>query len=408
MYIFFHTPKYKRIGTNEIPPITSKEIFMEVFHYKNNNKLIFAFMKILLIGDFSGLHWTLAQGLRILGHEVCVASDGNGWKNYPRDISITRKDDSFIQGLFCLMRILKNLHRFRGYDVVQIINPYFLRLRSERTLPIYRYLRKYNKKVFMGAFGTDHFYVKACMETNIFRYSDFKVGDRFRDIEANKADLYENLQGGTVKANKEIAETCNGIIACLWEYYESYVPFFPEKLTFIPLPINLSNTVSRIRTVPDKINFFIGIQSARSELKGTDIMYPILKEIQKKYPNQCRISEAIDIPYAQYQQLMDEADILLDQLYSYTPSMNSLLAMAKGVIVLGGGEEENYEIINEKELRPIINVYPSEEDIFQKLEYIVLNKEQIPKLSAQSIEYVKKHHDHIKVAQQYIDFWKTH
>jgi glycosyltransferase involved in cell wall biosynthesis len=88
--------------------------------------------------------------------------------------------------------------------------------------------------------------------------------------------------------------------------------------------------------------------------------------------------------------------------------MNSLLAMAKGIIVVGGGEEENYEIINEKELRPIINVRPSEEDIYQKLEYLVLNKEQIPELSAQSIEYVKRHHDHIKVARQYIDFWEMH
>ena len=137
-------------------------------------------------------------------------------------------------------------------------------------------------------------------------------------------------------------------------------------------------------------------------------MYPVLKEIQKKHPDQCRITEAIDVPYATYQKLMDDDDVQLDQLYSYTPSMNSLLAMAKGVIVLGGGEEENYEIINEKELRPIINVYPSEEDIFQKLEYIVLNKERIPELSAQSIEYVRKHHNYVKVAQQYVDFWEAH
>ena len=105
---------------------------------------------------------------------------------------------------------------------------------------------------------------------------------------------------------------------------------------------------------------------------------------------------------------MDDADVQLDQLYSYTPSMNSLLAMTKGVIVVGGGEEENYEIINEKELRPIINVYPSEEDIFRKLEFIVQHKEQIPILSAQSIEDVRKYDDYVKVAQQYADFWKTH
>ena len=69
---------------------------------------------------------------------------------------------------------------------------------------------------------------------------------------------------------------------------------------------------------------------------------------------------------------------------------------------MGGGEPENYEILNETELRPIINVLPDEQDIYQKLEDIVLHKERIPELSAQSIEYVAKYHDHVKVARQYL------
>ena len=44
-------------------------------------------MKILLIGEYSNVHATLAEGLRALGHEVTVISDGDGWKDYPRDIS---------------------------------------------------------------------------------------------------------------------------------------------------------------------------------------------------------------------------------------------------------------------------------------------------------------------------------
>lgn len=36
------------------------------------------------------------------------------------------------------------------------------------------------------------------------------------------------------------------------------------------------------------------------------------------------------------------------------------------------------------------------------------HKERIPELSAQSVEYVAKHHDHIKVARQYLDFWEQH
>lgn len=365
-------------------------------------------MKILLIGEFSGLHWNLAKGLRAFGHEVCLASDGSGWQGFPRDISLTRKSNSFVDGLFYLLQIGKNIHRFKGYDVVQIIHPRFLLLRAERTLPIYRYLRQHNKRVFLGAFGTDYYYVKACLETDTFRYSDFKVGRRELNIKANEADIYESLYGGSARANQEIAQTCNGIIACLWEYYVSYTPCFPEKTTFIPLPIDTSEISSRVREVPEKINFFIGIQSARNEIKGTDVMYPVLRQVQQKYPDRCFITEAVDVPYVQYQERMNTADVQIDQLYSYTPSINSLLAMGKGIVVVGGGEEENYAILSEEKLRPIINVYPSSEDVFHQLEQLVLYKERIPELSAQSIEYVKKHHDHVKVAQQYVAFWEKH
>ena len=102
---------------------------------------------------------------------------------------------------------------------------------------------------------------------------------------------------------------------------------------------------------------------------------------------------------------MNTCDVILDQLYSYTPAMNALTAMGKGLILVGGGEPENYEIIQETELRPIINVLPSEEDVYQKLEQLVLHPERINELSKESRLYVERHHDHTKVAQQYIDFW---
>lgn len=365
-------------------------------------------MKILLLGEFSGLHWNLAEGLRALGHEVCVASDGCGWMNFPRDIALDRPTNSLRDGISCLLRILRHLPRFRGFDVVQLISPYFLRLRSERTLPVYRYLKRHNGKVFLGAFGTDYYYIRACMETDTFRYSDFKTGDRYRDTPFNQITLDDWYRGGAARATRSIAETCNGIIACLWEYYVSYQPVFPEKTAFIPLPIDLRSVNSRIRPVPRQLNFFIGIQSARDVVKGTDVMYPVLQEVQNRYPRLCRITAVHDVPYARYQQLMDDADVQIDQLYSYTPSMNSLLAMAKGVTVVGGGEPENYEILNEPVLRPIINVLPDEQDIYRKLEDAVLHKERIPELSAQSIEYVSKYHDHIKVARQYLEFWEKH
>jgi hypothetical protein len=57
-------------------------------------------------------------------------------------------------------------------------------------------------------------------------------------------------------------------------------------------------------------------------------------------------------------------------------------------------------------LRPIINVLPTEENVYQALENIVLHPENLPLLQAQSVEYVRKHHEYIYVARQYLEFWE--
>ena len=100
-------------------------------------------------------------------------------------------------------------------------------------------------------------------------------------------------------------------------------------------------------------------------------------------------------------------DFLCLSFFSRTPSMNPLEAMKKGIICIGGGEPENYEIIGETELRPIINVEPTKESVVSALEQLVLHPEAIPELKRQSVEYISRHHDDLKVARQYLDFWNS-
>ena len=45
-------------------------------------------MKILFVGEFSRLHNSLKEGLLALGHEVVLVNNGDGFKNFPADISI--------------------------------------------------------------------------------------------------------------------------------------------------------------------------------------------------------------------------------------------------------------------------------------------------------------------------------
>ena len=359
------------------------------------------------MGDYSNVHWTLAEGLRVLGHEVCVVSDGDGWKNYRRDIDLRRKSLGKVDTFRYLLRTIRVVSKLKHFDVVQIINPVFLDLRANKIKPFYQDLRRHNKRLFMGAFGMDHYWVKTCMVGKTFRYSDFNIGSTLRDKEPQNQDFINDwLDGEKTAINQFIAQDCDGIISGLYEYDCCYRPIFPDKTTYIPFPIDLSS-IRPIRgyTPEQPIRFFIGIQKGRSAYKGTDIMLRALERIKKNYPQQVEIVKVESVPYDEYQQLMNTSHVMLDQLYSYTPSMNSLLAMAKGIVVVGGGEPENYEILGERELRPIINVIPEEADVYEKLEDLVQHPQRLPELSRQSIEYVHRHHDAVKVAKQYLNAW---
>ena len=149
------------------------------------------------------------------------------------------------------------------------------------------------------------------------------------------------------------------------------------------------------------MKLFVGISKSRSHYKGTDIMLRAAEAVQSRHPDRLQIVKVDGVPFEQYQQMMEGSDAIMDQLYSYTPAMNALLAMSKGIIVIGGGEPENYEILGETELRPIVNVEPTYESVCHELEQMVLHPERLPELKRQSVEYIRRHHEYMKVARQY-------
>ena len=364
-------------------------------------------MKILLLGEASNLHWTLGEGLRALGHDVVVVSGGSGFMNNPRNISLVRGDGlrGAIRYVFDVARLLPS---FRGYDIVQIHNPEFLHLRPGKNRVIYNYLRQHNRKIFLDALGTDYYYVKACQE-GLYHYSDFFVGNRMRNYAGCREEI-EAWNGNALKnQNRHVAETCNGIIACLYEYYIAYEKEYKEKLAYIPIPIQLDRyTVRPMNDTREKVRFFLGIQHHRSQLKGTDIYKDVLQEVHAHYPKECEIKEVVSVPLDEYLRLMRSSDVILDQLYSYTPATNALQAMAQGLAAVSGGEPEFYDFIGEKTLRPIINARPDAESVYRTLEEVILKREELPQRCADSRAFVEKYHNYIDVAQQYLDFWEKH
>ena len=289
---------------------------------------------------------------------------------------------------------------------MQVSSPIFFTLRPDKNLYIFRQLKRQNAKVFLQALSTDHYYVKACFDGHTFRYSDFFVGDKPLQRPGYNKELDAYLYGANKEPNIAMAQECDGIAACLYEYYVSYRDEYDSKLAYIPIPINLDeNPMRQLPEHIDALRFFIGIQRDRSELKGTDVLYEVLQEVKRKYKYECEITVVENVPYKEYNRMMYESDVLIDQLYSYTPATNALLAMAKGLVAVSGAEPEFSDFIGAGDLQPVVNVLPDREAVYRVFEELILHRDCVPAMARQSRTFVECYHDYRKVAAQYVDFW---
>ena len=72
---------------------------------------------------------------------------------------------------------------------------------------------------------------------------------------------------------------------------------------------------------------------------------------------------------------------------------------------MSGAEPEAKEYFDSADDCPIINILPDTDDIYNKLEELVLNPDKIYDLGKAGRTYVEKHNDCVDVARQYLDVW---
>lgn len=320
-------------------------------------------MKILLIGEFSGVHWTLAEGLRKLGHQVVLASNGDGPRNFPRDVDFiaqyNAKSKTLKQKLFNAKQVWTKM---RGFDVVQWINPWVLDSTLKDQQFLYSMLKKANGTFVLGAFGADAVYIDYCLRGT----PEYSIYDEFvgkilpKNIFPHEAG-WQNPKN--VAWNTKMAEESAGIIACSPEYYKAYSQSdWGAKTHFIPLPLDLSqigSKVPRLNNSPLKIGMVH--QPGREAVKGWEQMTAVLRMLKDKMGDKIEVDVAPSMSYVDYVAWLGQKDIFMDQALSFGPGIAALTAMAMGIPSFSGGEESYYSLLNEPTLRPILNYRPSEE-----------------------------------------------
>ncbi|PGT82985.1 MULTISPECIES: glycosyltransferase [Bacillaceae] len=352
--------------------------------------------KILLLGEYSGVHKNLKEGLVELGHEALVVSGGDGDKNIDSDISITWKSQNKVVRFFELNKILKSL---RGYDIVQFINPY---LSHRLANLLYGSIYKNNKKTFCLAAGDDVEVFKFLFSGKMkySPYDEYLSYENFRKSKLKHTTLLD-----FILQHKFISKQ-DGIIPIMWEYAESYRngPYSNKIKNTIPLPINTDKIQYNENALKNKLVFYHA--SNRPKVKGTDAIVKAMKIFQERYPDDVTMIYADFLPLNEYLEVISKSNVVIDQCKAYTYGMNALYSMAKGKIVMSGAEPEALQELNVQS-SPVFNITPDVEQIISQFEYLLNNRQNLAQLGYESRMYVEEVHGYKRIAKQYLQAWSS-
>ena len=352
-------------------------------------------MKILLVGEFSGLHQNLKYGLQELGCDVTVAAYMDGFKKIPADINL----DSNRKGLFRLIekfcKPIINLRKLGGYDVVQFISANYFWDRFKYNEFIYKKLIRNNAKSFFLAAGCDSFFWKYGPER--LKYSPFEETLKY-DYKSEKSFHQKQSR---LKWNEWIANRVDGIIPIMYEYQQAY-SHVENIRQCIPLPINADKIPYTDNIPSGKIKIFHGLN--RYGFKGTRYVEEAFDILKKKYPNDLELVIRGNMPLHEYLNVMSDSNVVIDQVLSHSCGMNGLFALAMGKVVLGGAEPESFVALDVKP-SPVINLKPDTKHIVSTIENLLERRSEIQDLGRKSRLYVEDIHNHIKIADKYIKTW---
>ena len=353
-------------------------------------------MRILLLGEYSGFFKNLKSGLLKLGHEVTLLANGDEFKQIKGADAPLNKNlsQSFFKKVYRKMfEPFFDKRLYQDYDAVLLINTevFYPKVMGR----VLKKLKKHNKKVFLSSCGYDLAIYKAFLEGKFEYYmfeNNYKTVNRFNGPSWKKFNERET-------EFKLIDKYIDCVIPTAYDYIVGYKR---KYCPIILLPIDCDETKFNENKVNDKVVFFHGLN--REEEKGTKYIVEALNMLKEKYPDDVEVIVDGKMPYDKYVQVMNKANVVLDQCKSYWYGMNAIIAMAQGKVVCSGARDESLAEVNiSREECPVIEIKPNAEFIFKKLEQLVLHKEKIPELGRKSRAYVEKYHECQVVAQQYIN-----
>lgn len=356
-------------------------------------------MRILLLGDYSGFFKNLKDGLIQEGYDVDLATTGDGFKE-------TAKSDLYMPGRSGNKLVNKidriifpatgRIKKYYDYDLTFLINHDVFGGTKYRININHLLLKKIREKtgnMFLSICGVDN---NVFMLKNKLEYNPYESGV---SIDAKGENRF--LNPNYIRNNEDVLDMVDGIIPTMYTYAEAYRNH-PKLMNTIPFPMNVDD----IKFVPQKkdgkLKIFHGVN--RRGYKGTKYIEEAMQRIKRKYPNDVEILIDGNLSLTNYLRILEESNIVIDQALTYCYGMNAVYSMAMGKVVLSGNEKECQQEFGRTDI-PVINIKPSAEDIYSRLEELVVDRRSVEEIGFNSRRFVEDFHHYVKVAQQYIKTW---
>ena len=320
-----------------------------------------------------------------------------------RDITLDRKP-GYLGAFKYLYSVSQLVSDLKNFDVVQLINPHFLSLKPGKIKYFYDILRRNNRSIFLTLAGNDYHFVKACLDGKIFRFSEFKIGEKLTDYEKTTS----HGRSWIVEENRLFAEylynDIDGAMSILPEYDMAARPVLGDRVAFTNIPLDMEKLPYNQPDFKYKLKIFIGMRGGMEIQKGTAVLLDTAQRLQKVYPDLCEVEVARNLPLAEYLRRKSQSHIVLDQLYSYSPGTNGFQAMALGPIYGTAAQKEYYEYIEWEEKRPLLELSPLE-NTYKQLEEIILNREGLAESSLAARRIVETNNDVKIVTDKFEEHW---
>ncbi len=356
-------------------------------------------VRILLVNEASGVQSYLARGLRSLDHEVVHATPyGVSRQSRSVDVHLGVEGSGPLKAVERMWRSPRRLKQLGRFDVVHFV--------LGITAYASRWQRHSDLKGFQRVDSLISYTGLGCDEISLLRVRE---GDPERSpcascqaLDAIGAICQPRILSQRQRTS-QFAPYVNVCVSPMPDYDHASA-FFPNaSFTRIPLPVDVPDIAHARR--PGKLRLVHA--PSRRGFKGTDVIVTAI-ELLRASRDDFEFSILENLTHEQFLHRLLDADVLIDQVHSFGAGMAALEALAQGKVVVSGNAPATRAYFSWGDENPILDASADPVLLARQLATVLDAPDLVPHRIAEGMAYVKRRHDSVVVARQYVDAWAHH